>query len=161
MTKHLIIIAIWFVLSCGAAFGQNDSAKTADETAIRVVVQSVADAWTAGDGKKFGEPFAEHADYIVVNGLLLKGREAIAQSHQRIFDTIFKNTKLKLEIRQIRFVRSDVAVVHTGGNIVSKNEAFPAAHAAFPTFVLSKDRGKWQIIAFQNTANAAGGENKN
>lgn len=86
--------------------------------------------------------FAEDADYVFINGTFLKGCEAIGQGHQQIFDTIYKDTKLKLEIRQIRFLRPRVAVVHTKSSMVKKSEAFPAAKA-FPSFVLSKDGGKW------------------
>ncbi|MFN2390713.1 MAG: SgcJ/EcaC family oxidoreductase [Pyrinomonadaceae bacterium] len=78
----------------------------------------------------------------------------MGQEHQRIFDTIYKDTKLKIEIRQIRFLRSDVAIIHTKANVVKKDDAFPTVAGAFPSLVLSKDGGKWQIVAFQNTANA-------
>ncbi len=150
--KYRILIIGALILSIGGnSFAQT---KAEDEKAIRNIIQSLADAWTAGDGKKFGEPFAEDADFVVINGVHLKGREAIAQGHQRIFDTIFKDTKLKTEIRKIRFLRPDVAIVHTQGSIAKKPEAFPGVPTAFPSFVLSKENGKWQIIAFQNTANA-------
>ena len=151
MKYQILIIGALILLIGGNSFAQN---RAEDEKAIRNIIQSLADAWTAGDGKKFGEPFAEDADYVVVNGLHLKGREAIAQGHQRIFDTIYKDTKLKAEIRKIRFLRPDIAVVHTQGNIAKKTEAFPGAPGAFPVYILSKENGKWQIVAFQNTANA-------
>ena len=151
MKYRILIIAALILFTGGNSFAQN---RAEDEKAIRNIIQSLADAWTAGDGVKFGEPFTEDADYVVVNGLHLKGREAIAQGHQRIFDTIYKDTKLKTEIRKIRFLRPDVAVVHTQGSIAKKTEAFPGAPGAFPGFVLSKENGKWQIVAFQNTANA-------
>jgi len=156
--KYRILIIGALILSIGGnSFAQT---KAEDEKAIRNIIQSLADAWTAGDGVKFGEPFAEDADFVVINGLHLKGREAIAQGHQRIFDTIFKDTKLKTEIRKIRFLRPDVAIVHTQGSIAKKPEAFPVVPGAFPSYVLSKKNGKWQIVAFQNTANAESEANK-
>jgi len=151
MKYRILIIGALILLIGGNSFAQN---RAEDEKAIRNIIQSLADAWTAGDGKKFGEPFAEDADYVVVNGVRLKGCEAIAQGHQRIFDTIYKDTKLKAEILKIRFLHKSVAVVHTQGSIAKKPEAFPVVPGAFPSFVLSKENGKWQIVAFQNTANA-------
>ncbi len=134
-------------------YGQKAKNNAAAETAIRQILNQIETGWTSGDGKRFAAPFAEDADYVVINGMFLKGRAAIRQGHQQIFDTIYKNTKLQIEIRQIRFLRPDVAVVHASAKLVQKTEAFPAGAGAFPVFVLSKNGGRWQIVAFQNTAN--------
>jgi len=153
LRNSTILILVLFVASVNG-YAQKTDGKAEDEAMIRANVKQMETGWNAHDGKAFAAPFAADADYIVINGMLLKGREAIGQAHQRIFDTIFKDTKLKIEIRQIRFLRSDVAIIHTKANVVKKDDAFPAVAGAFPSLVLSKDGGKWQIVAFQNTANA-------
>jgi len=53
--------------------------SSTDEAAIRQVVQQVQDGWNAHDGKAFAAPFAPDADYVVVNGTKVKGREAIRE----------------------------------------------------------------------------------
>ncbi len=153
LRNFMVFIFVLFIVSING-YGQKTDDKSEDAAAIRANVEQMVKGWNMKSGAEFAKPFAEDADYIIINGMLLKGREAIGQAHQRIFDTIFKDTKLKIEIRQIRFLRSDVAIIHTKANVVKKDDAFPAVAGAFSSLVLSKDGGKWQIVAFQNTANA-------
>jgi len=153
LRNFMVLIFVLFIVSING-YGQKTDDKSEDAAAIRANVEQMVKGWNMKSGAEFAKPFAEDADYIIINGMLLKGREAIGQQHQRIFDTVYKDTKLKIEIRQIRFLRSDVAIIHTKANVVKKDDAFPAVAGAFPSLVLSKDGGKWQIVAFQNTANA-------
>jgi uncharacterized protein (TIGR02246 family) len=46
----------------------------------------------SGWNTKSGERFAEDADYVVINGMYIKGRKAIETGHQQIFDTIYKSS---------------------------------------------------------------------
>lgn len=122
----------------------------ADDAAIRENVKSLEDGWNAKKGGLFAKPFAEDADYVVINGMYLKGRTEIESAHQRIFDTIFKDTTINLSVKQIRFLRPDVAVVHVAGRRSSPNKDLN--EDAFMTFVMTKDKQGWTIAAFQNTS---------
>jgi uncharacterized protein (TIGR02246 family) len=95
--------------------GTQDS-RAADEAAMRESVKQLETGWNTKSGAVFAKPFAEDADYVVINGLYIKGRATIETAHQRIFDTIYKDTNIKLEVKQIRFLRPDVAVVHVTGH---------------------------------------------
>lgn len=132
-----------------AAGGPGAPGEAADEAAIRAIVTSVQDAWNAHDGKAFAAPFAADADYVVVNGMYLKGRDAIAQGHTQIFTTVFKESRNAAAVRGVRFLRPDVAVVHVEWNM----EARPGAEKAraLNTMVMTKDGGRWSIAAFHNT----------
>jgi uncharacterized protein (TIGR02246 family) len=130
------------------AFAQNNHA--ADEAAIRENVKQLASGWNTKSGAVFATPFAEDADYVVINGNYIKGRVAIEQGHQRIFDTVYKDTTLTLEVKQIRFLRPDVAVVHVSGR--REGPAKDDTHAAMMTMVMTKEKQGWKIAAFQNTS---------
>src|SRR5688572_5802753 len=88
---------------------------SADEVAIRENVNQLERGWNTKSGALFAKPFADDADYVVINGMYLKGRAVIETTHQQIFDTIFKDTTVKLTVKQVRFLRPDVAVVHVTG----------------------------------------------
>jgi uncharacterized protein (TIGR02246 family) len=123
----------------------------ADEAAVRENVRQMETGWNTKSGALFAKPFAADADYVVVNGMYLRGREAIEQSHQRIFDTIYKNSTLSISVKQIRFIRSDVAVVHVQGvNKFRQGEETRETNSMI-TLVMSKEKGDWKIVAFQNT----------
>lgn len=122
-----------------------------DEAAIRAVIDQLPRAWAAGDGEAFASVFAEDADFTVWNGIFEKGRGEIAAGHQQIFDTFYKDTKLGVEIRSVRFLREDVAVVHAEGRVFKGEEDYAAAPLAVPVCVLVKDEGRWRIAVFHNT----------
>jgi uncharacterized protein (TIGR02246 family) len=130
------------------AFAQNDHA--ADEAVIRENVKQMVAGWNTKSGALFATPFAEDADYVVINGNHIKGRVEIEQGHQRIFDTVYKDTTLTLEVRQIRFLRPDVAVVHVNGH--RDGPAKDQTQGAIMTMVMTKEKQGWKIAAFQNTA---------
>jgi uncharacterized protein (TIGR02246 family) len=132
-------------------YAQNN--LTADETALRDNVQQLENGWNKKSGAVFARPFAEDADYVVINGMYFKGRTAIETAHQQIFDTIFKETTLTLKVRQIRFLRPDVAVVHVNGHRDGPTKEL--VQDALLTLVMTKEKEVWTIAAFQNTAVAA------
>lgn len=120
-----------------------------DEMMIREIIQSLATAWNSGDGAAFGAPFTDNADYTVWNGHYVKGKEAIATAHQRLFETVFKGSAQKLEAENIRFLQEDIAVVHgLGGTIDTEPERWPKVK---PLFIFVKQGGTWKIDVFHNT----------
>jgi uncharacterized protein (TIGR02246 family) len=81
----------------------------------------------------------------------IKGRPAIDKGHQTIFDTFYKHTTLSLSTDSIRFLRPDVAVVHTSASLKLTEGDSTRTTNAKCTMVMTKTGGKWEIAAFQNT----------
>jgi len=137
--------------------GQNSApdGRASDEAAIRESVKQMETGWNTKSGGLFAKPFAEDADYVVINGNHLKGRAAIESGHQRIFDTIYKDTNLTLVVKQIRFLRADVAVVHVEGQRTGPTNELN--QGAMLTLTMTKEKQGWVIAAFQNTAVAPRG----
>ena len=125
--------------------------STSDEAAIRRVVQSLTDAWNAGDGEAFAAPFAADADYVVINGMQLKGRDVIGQKHAEIFSAIYRESRIAGVVRSVRLLRRDVAVMHVEWNLEFRANGQPGRVHAINTLVLTKDGGTWSIAAFHNT----------
>ena len=151
MKKYLTIIASLFLFTV-CANAQTDAAKASDEAAIRANVEQIVKGWNAKSGAEFAKPFAEDADYVVINGMKIKGRTAIDKGHQGIFDTIYKNSVLSYAVEQLRFLRPDVAVVHVRAVLkVTEGEQTETGNARL-TLVMTKNNDKWEIAAFQNTS---------
>lgn len=141
-----------FILFCSPAdYAQTPPAANNDEAAIRRVVKQVEDAWNAHDGKAFAAPFAMDADYVVVNGMRVKGREEIEKGHTGIFTTIYKDSRNAATIKSVRYLRPDVAVAHVEWNLEFKMNGETKKAHAMNTMVLTKEGGQWSIAAFQNT----------
>jgi uncharacterized protein (TIGR02246 family) len=122
----------------------------ADEAAIRNNVNEMVQGWNAKSGARFAQVFAEDADYVVINGSYVKGRAEIEKQHDAIFKTIFKDTAITLNTKQIRFLRPDVAVVHVTGRRDGPTDDLK--QGAIITMVMTKGKDGWKVAAFQNTA---------
>lgn len=162
MLKKFTILV--FVL-CAAnvnIFAQKTDGKAKDEAMIRANVRQMEKGWNAKSGAEFAKPFAEDADYVVINGLHIKGRDANAEGHQRIFDTIYKNIDITLVVERIRFLRPDVAIVHVAAarKSTAQEAVSNTTMNARITMTMVKNKGKWEIAAFQNTQiqNETGGK---
>lgn len=151
-TKLFVVIIAAF-MSIGALAGnaQTPQSSNKDEAAIRQIVRQVQDGWNTHDGKAFAAPFAADADYVVVNGMSLKGREVIEKGHIAIFTTIYKDSHNVGTVKSIRFLRPDVAVVHVEWNLEFRVGGETKKGHAINTMVMTNDGGKWSIAAFQNT----------
>jgi uncharacterized protein (TIGR02246 family) len=149
------IIGTILIVICTSALGfaQEKPSKTGnqDENAVRQIVKSVEAGWNALDGKMFAAPFASDADYVIANGMYIKGREAIEKGHVGIFTTIYKDSRNAATIKSVRFLRPDVAVVHVEWNLEFKANGETKKHRAMNTMIMTKDNGKWNIAAFHNT----------
>ncbi len=157
LRNSTILILVLFVASVNG-YGQKTDSKAKDEAMIRANVEQLTKGWNMKSGAEFAKPFAEDSDYVVINGIHIKGRAANAEAHQRIFDTIYKDSSLVATVKQIRFLRPDVAVVHGVSNLTFKINGEEKKGNSFVTLVMTKEKGKWSIAAFQNTAIQPQGE---
>jgi uncharacterized protein (TIGR02246 family) len=155
MRKTIVALAVFVLMSAisystAASVREQppSSDRAEDEAAIRKIVTRLQDGWNKGDGVALAAPFAVDADYVIVNGMRIKGRDEIAVGHQRIFDTVYKGSHNTGTVQSVRFLRDDVAVVHVEWHL--KLVAAPEGRA-MSSMVLTKEKGQWSIVAFHNT----------
>ena len=148
-TKTILTIYTIIILCACAAFAQKTESK--DEAMIRANVKQMETGWNAHDSKAFAAPFAIDADYVVVNGMYAKGRDEIEKGHTGIFTTIYKDSRNAATIKSVRFLRKDVAVVHVEWNLEFSAGGETRKGRALSTMIMTKEKGKWNIAAFQNT----------
>jgi uncharacterized protein (TIGR02246 family) len=123
-----------------------------DEAAILALYQQAMDGWNRGSGEAFAAPFAGDGDLVGFDGTHLKGRQEISSFHQQLFDTYVKGTRLVGKIRSVRFLTSDVALMHVvGGTIMADQTDIEPERNSVQTLVATKNRGEWRLAAFQNT----------
>ena len=152
MSKGLKVFAATVIaLSLAALVTSQAQTSQNDESAIRRIVQQVQDGWNAHDGKAFAAPFAPDADYVVVNGAYIKGKQAIEQGHTQIFSTLYRDSKNAATVKGVRFLRPDVAVAHVEWDLEWRVGGEDRRSRAMNTMVMTKDGGKWSIAAFHNT----------
>lgn len=129
------------------------SSNIDDKKAIKAVIKGLSDAWEQGDGSSWGEFFTEDADFTVWFGLHLDGRKEISEGHQWLFDSFYPNSRYELEITDLKFLKSDVAVVHLNGSVINPDDKIPAVPHSFPVAILQKINTEWKIVMFHNMQN--------
>jgi uncharacterized protein (TIGR02246 family) len=124
-----------------------------DEKTINLLLEKLSKSWAAGDGESYGSVFTEDAHYVEAPGNRVIGRKTIAERHQKIFDTFFKNTRIdgKYE-KTLQPVTIDVVLVHGMGNVLFAGESEKnVAPNGIMTMCIVKRNGLWLIASFQNT----------
>ena len=123
------------------------------ERAVVKLMGRLTEAWERGDGEAYGALFAEDAQYVSAVGERLYGRKAIAESHQQIFDTFFKKTRLGRGYpARMREIRPDVLLVEAAGSVLFPGETEQrVAPNGLMTLVVAREDADWRIVSFQNT----------
>ncbi len=126
---------------------------SADEAAVRSLYQQLMDGWNQGSGAAFAAVFAEDGDLVAFDGTHFKGRQEIAPFHQRLFDKWMKGSRLVGQVKDVRFLSPDVAVMHAvGGTVMRGNKSEPSPERdSIQTLVAIRQGGEWRLAAFQNT----------
>ncbi len=127
-----------------------DSIGPADRAAIEGIVATLESAWNAGDGGRFGAPFAPDADFVTIRAEHFRGRDAIASGHAAIFRTIYAGSVNRYEIESARLLRPDVALVHVHATLDAPSGPLAGRHEARFSIVLTREGAGWQIASLHN-----------
>jgi uncharacterized protein (TIGR02246 family) len=117
----------------------------------QAIMKRLEQAWNAGNGDAFAEPFAADADFVAIRGDLHTGRIAIAKGHQQIFDTIYAGSRLRYEVLQARELGPQAILAHARGSLDAPSGPLAGQHASTVTVVLLKQADAYEITAFHNT----------
>ena len=129
------------------------TANPADEEAVRGLYQELMDGWNRGSGTAFAAAFTHDGDLVAFDGTHFKGRREIAPFHQELFEKWLKGTRLVGEVKDVRFLSPDVALMHAVGSTVmlGKDEPSPERDSIQTLVATREQDGQWRIAAFQNT----------
>ncbi len=127
------------------------SIATRHEEEVRALVRHLEDTWNRNDGLSYAALFTGDCDYIAFDGTYLKGREANAEHHQRLFDSVLRGSRLKFTRVAVRFLSPDVALMHGDGSVMMPwQSTVVPARRSLQTYVVVKEEDGWRIAAFQN-----------
>ena len=119
----------------------------------RIVLDLIAElenAWNAGDGSAFAQPFAEDADFVNIRGEHFRTREAIAKGHQGIFNTIYKDSVVRYQVAGVRAIAPGILLAHVKATLKAPTGPLAGEHRSLFTVVLAQGQDAWRIAAFHN-----------
>ena len=124
---------------------ENDTQKEQD---IRKALSSFVDIWNRNDVRTpFGKLFTSDADFVVLSGTYLKGRDEIVAHHIKIRADVYGDSHLVWNPIRVKFVRSDVAVAEVATEITFGQDK----RNTFATIVLVQENLQWLITSMENT----------
>ncbi len=125
-----------------------------DEEAARKLPQSFCDAWAKHDGHELAKIMAEDVDFVTVGAHWFHGRADFEKYHSRLLSGRFKEAALTLLQTEVRFLQSDMAVVHWSWKINGDKDYDGTSREqrlGMMTMVAQKKNGVWQVVVAQNT----------
>ncbi|MBF9143269.1 SgcJ/EcaC family oxidoreductase [Hymenobacter properus] len=145
----------FLLLTLGLGFTSLAQAQSADETAVKSLIESFNAAFNAHDTKAFAAAFTEDADFTNWVGQSAHGRANIETFHVPILTVVYKNGAQKIANTKIRFIRPDVAAVDvqtdvTGGKTFDGKDMPPIKFLM--NWVATKEPdGRWLIKVMHNS----------
>ncbi|MEP6844959.1 MAG: SgcJ/EcaC family oxidoreductase [Panacibacter sp.] len=118
---------------------------SADEKKIRSVFEKMQSAWANKNTATFSECFMEDSDFVTSRGDHFKGHENNLTKHVQS-----NNTRLYINIKSIRFLNNELAVVHAEGAVLHEWQQVNSCRLSYNTTILIKENGEWRITSFHH-----------
>ncbi|GEP93312.1 hypothetical protein CTE07_49570 [Chitinophaga terrae (ex Kim and Jung 2007)] len=155
----MCLTAIWF----GFAYGQLSSpalllsfTKKKTMTDTQMILQktdSMKLMFQQPTRELFESIFTNDCDYVTFMGQHLKGIDENLKVHQQLADSwFFRGAELVSEVKQVKFLSPDVAVVIAEGAIKFRwQKTVKKDRLSINTNVFVKTNNEWKLASFQNT----------
>jgi uncharacterized protein (TIGR02246 family) len=141
----LALCAAIATLGCQAA-GAQDAGRSADETAIRAVIQAFLDTREANDVAALAALLTADVDQQQTSGNVRRGRDAVVSGSLATQQTTGGTRTITVD--SIRFVAPDVALAD--GRYDSIGRADGTDRHMLTAMVLRRERDGWKIAAIRN-----------
>jgi uncharacterized protein (TIGR02246 family) len=125
--------------------------RTSDAASIKKVLADQYEAWAAGDADAFVSDYTEEAT-VIMPGSYKRNKEEIRQSMSASFASVLKNSTVRDEIQEIRFLGQDHAIAVSKAGILFAGETeVPATRLVNATWVLQRRDDRWLVEAYHNS----------
>jgi uncharacterized protein (TIGR02246 family) len=150
-TLYLLIILEAFSLNCFCQGGPHYSAK--DMAALQDLPATFERCWNNHNMDSMGTMLTDDVDFVNVAGTWLRGKTATVNDHKDSHSMMFKHSFFGTDSVNIRYVRSDLAIIHFGwgirGDLDPDGTPRKPRHGIF-TWVAIKEKGKWMLLVASN-----------
>jgi uncharacterized protein (TIGR02246 family) len=129
-----------------------------DRDAIVRILQSQSEAWGRGDAEGYAATAGSDLSFTNIRGQRWIGRSEFTRIHESVFHGVYAGSTLDLEIEQITFPGSGVAVAEVL-LCLSGGSGMPAGIVGSPDGLLrtrlveifEKRDGQWALVTYHNT----------
>ena len=136
----LTALALAVVSAPGAGAG--------DEEDVRKIAEAWVAGWDSGDMEALGALYADDADMVDFTGQTTKGREAIQAAFGELNSTIYKGSKLSVNIVSVTFPKPGIAVLDDSWKLTDVPAGGPDVPTEGQATVIAVKVGDtWKITA--------------
>jgi uncharacterized protein (TIGR02246 family) len=125
-------------------------------TVATTVLTHLQDAWNASDGARYGAVFSEDSDFVTIRGEHFRGSHVIADGHQRIFDSLYQGSTVKLDLANAREVAPRVVLAVATSMLDAPSGPLRGRHNSRMTVVITSGEDGWRVAGLHNTLIADG-----
>jgi uncharacterized protein (TIGR02246 family) len=124
---------------------------TTDDRQIRDLFDRFMQAWADNDPARYVACFTFHADYVSYDGSRTVGRAAMYDHFDQLFRGVLAGSRLVGDIESIRFVSTDVAIVHgTASVLMPWRSRLPRRRLSRQTMIAVRTEQGWMFSAAHN-----------
>lgn len=141
------VTTVTTVASIAAPVSTPPPAET-PQAAIAAQAAAFVEAFHRGDAKALGALWAQDADYIDLDGRVLRGRDSIVAA----YETLFRESpglKLRIETHALRFPSSDVAIEDGVTSVTGPDGTLPN-RARYVSTLVKRD-GAWLLSSVRES----------
>jgi hypothetical protein len=128
-----------------------------DRAAIREIVHTFDEAWTAGDAVRYAAQYSR-AEFVGPDGAVLTDPDAITGLYTALFTFVFPNTTRRSFIRNLTFLSARIAVLDIDTRVRGFESLPPGVVPWRPGVIRSREKnillkqgGNWHIVQHQQT----------
>ena len=156
MNNRCKLIVALVVVTAGLCSMNGAYAQAADQDgdALQQLGRAWTEAWNRHDMSALASLVAQDVEWTTATGAPLKGRKAFEEDHARRHARELKEATVTTTIAPVKFLKSDVAVVHVTNRHVGIKRGESASSLSgrgILTWVLTKQDGRWLIAASHAT----------
>jgi uncharacterized protein (TIGR02246 family) len=134
------------VVAMGSTALAQDGGRSADEAAIKAVIQAFIDTREANDAAGLAALLTSDADQRQTSGNLRSGREAVVEGS--LDTTRSTGGKRVIAVQAVRFLGDDVAIADGRYDSLGRNDG--GDQRMLTSIVLRREGGAWKIAAIRN-----------
>jgi uncharacterized protein (TIGR02246 family) len=121
-----------------------------NDAKIRALYESFVGAWNAHDPVAMAAIWTIDGDHREPDGRIAKGRDEVQNLFAEEHATVFKDTRLDLDVKTVWFITADVALVdgeYTLEGVQGPGGKSLPARKGHLSSVLLQERGQWWVAA--------------
>lgn len=122
---------------------------------IEPTLRALEEAWARGDGASWAQKCTADVDFINLLGIRVKGRDAVAGMHEKIFRGPYAGSKLKFVVEHLRVLSDDKLLAIVASELQIPGGPVKGIVRTIATMLIVRDEDRWLVASFHNTKREA------